>query len=89
MGIVTTIYLAIAALVAAFAYYGGVINRPPAKLFMPVHRILLAVTALAVGVLWPLFMPGLAVHAVRQLRRVAAARQPGWLLHVLGARARG
>mgnify|MGYP001057051453 CR=1 FL=1 len=89
MNIWLTLYLAIAALVTAGAFYGGVINRRPVKLFTEAEQVILGLTTILVGLLWPLFVPGLTVFAVRHIRRHVAAHGLGWFENARALRARG
>lgn len=88
MSILITSYLAIAALATAWGFYGGVINRRPVKLFTEAEQVILGLTSVLVGLLWPLFLPGLAVLAVHHIRRHAGTAGLGWLEHGRAARAR-
>jgi uncharacterized membrane protein (UPF0182 family) len=89
MNIWLTLYLAIAALVTAGAFYGGVVNRRPVKLFTEAEYVILGLTTILVGLVWPLFVPGLTVVAVRNIRRYVDEHGLGWFAGTREARARG
>ena len=89
MSILISLYLAIGALVTAGAFYGGVLNRRPVKLFTEAELVVLGLTTVIVGLVWPLFIPGLAIVTVRHFHRHAVTHGMGWLSGTRAARARG
>jgi hypothetical protein len=67
-----TVYMGIGAFVAAYSLYHGVLSLPRHRLFQREDQALLWITALAVGLLWVLFMPAAVAQLAIALRRVRA-----------------
>lgn len=65
------LYATVAFLVSGYIYFRGVVRRPRPREFAFEHRAVLGLTTLAVGILWILFMPALAVHYGIRLARLA------------------
>jgi hypothetical protein len=67
-----TVYLGIGAFVAAYTLYHAVLSRPRHRLFQGEDQMILWITALAVGVLWVLFMPAALAQLAITVRRFRA-----------------
>jgi hypothetical protein len=88
MNTLITLYLAVGALATTWTYYGAVISRRRVKWFTVTEHVTLGVAAIAVGLAWPFFLPGLGILAVRQLRRHGIPNLMGGLFHARIARIR-
>jgi len=78
-----TAYMAVATFVTVWTFYWGILRRPPYRLFSMTAYALITLTCVAVGLAWPLFIPGLAILTSRQI----ATRIEEWRREALLTRA--
>jgi hypothetical protein len=79
--VVLFLYAAVAAFLTAYTFYHGVVATPRVQFFTFTDHVLLTLATVAVGTVWPLFFPGLAVVVARHLCRALHLRPMPWLLH--------
>ena len=80
-------YLAVATFVTVWTFHGAVLARPREKLFTINETAILLVLCVVAGIVWVLFIPGLAIAFSRYLIHLA----DGWkrsAVHARAARAR-
>jgi membrane protease YdiL (CAAX protease family) len=81
----TTLILAVygtaAAFTAWYTFYYGVLHQPRESSFTVLDQLLLSASALLIGVIWILFLPGLLAQDVRRVAawRADAGRSRGWV----------
>jgi len=80
MTVVVWLYAAVAAFLTAYTFYHGVVLAPRVPIFTFTDQALLTLFTIAVGILWPLFVPALAVVATRHLGRTIHLRPALWML---------
>ncbi len=80
-------YLAVATFVTVWTFHGGVIARPREKLFTINETTILLLLCVVAGLLWVLFLPGLAIALLRYLTHAIDGWRRG-AVHARAARAR-
>jgi hypothetical protein len=74
------IYAFIAAVVTAHVFYYGVLTQPRINLFSISDQGILAITSLAVGAIWLLFVPTLTALLLIRMVNGLRARTANWTL---------
>ena len=72
---VSILYFAIALLVGLYTFYRGMLSRPTPHIFSAEDRAIVGLASAAVGVLWILFTPIMAVRWALRLYRWADAKR--------------
>ena len=79
--LILAVYGTVAAFVAWYAFYHGVLHQPRESSFTVFDQLLLSASALLAGVMWILFVPGLLAQGVRRIAawRADSGRSRGWI----------
>jgi len=88
MSVLITIYLAIAAFAAVWAYNGGALHGPQVKVLTVAEHVVLASVAIVAGIFWVLFLPSLVVLAFRGAKRFPGRGRHGLPISTRGVRVR-
>lgn len=83
---VVTAYFAIAAFTTVWTLNGAVIQRRPVKIFGFAERTAVVLACFAVGLVWPLFIPGMTYLGFRNLRRLVEGTNARWPVQEPAAR---
>ena len=70
------LYATVAFIVSTYVYFRGIVMRPLPKELEIEHKAVLSLSALAIGAVWVLFIPGLVVHWIVQLIHLFEAHRP-------------
>ncbi len=78
IGMYPLLYVAIAVATTVEVLYRGELDRPRVPVFRTADTVTLILAALAVGLLWVLFVPSLIVLAVRRAERYLQRHRGSW-----------